>query len=236
MSDGGDGYVVSTAANIDGIAKRNLFGYRYTAVAYDEIHAARKEGLLFHATRSLSYLCGVRFGMTATPVFTSPNDLWTLGKLLAVEGFTTSDRGGRAAQMQRELARAQNDLREERSSPDAVGEQPSLLRELLTDDFTGDSASHFEEELCELMRQHTAELRKQMSDVNSVLRRSSQHRIPPHREVLLQAEPTEFELEVIQAVHADVDSTKKKVSSLPVMSPNIRLILLRSSTTRRVRF
>jgi hypothetical protein len=151
--------------------------------------------------------------MSATPIFTSPNDLWTLGKLLAVPGFTTDESDGRSLVMQRELARAHTEWRAYRDSEisEHGADRSTLLRELQFDDSDHEDSAPEAQNLRIVMEKQTVTIRAMFTEARAVICRPCKHDIPPHREVIILAEPSEYEIEKIAALQQAAEDTKQKV-------------------------
>jgi hypothetical protein len=202
-------YVRGDAAPVN----RNIYGHRYSACVFDEIHCARKSSSsLYHALRALVYLSDARAGMTATPVFTSPGDLWDIGQLLVVPGFVTAFDNLHAEEMRKELNRAQTSSRRERDTGEGSAAS-TLLRELMRTAAEDDDEDDAPDETILLMESQTASLRERFVKGGRVLRRVPELDIPPHRDVIIRAEPSKYELAKIAKIEEEYAEARKKVRS-----------------------
>jgi hypothetical protein len=112
-----------------GASEVSLFGRKFSLAVYDEAHLARvKYGRIYHALRMLSGLSHGVVALTATPVITSPTDVWNLGRLLRAEGFRTAADENVAdelfRQLGRETRRANREAKERRLEE---GEEQTLV-------------------------------------------------------------------------------------------------------------
>ena len=61
----------------------SIYRLQFSVVIHDEVHFSRKpDSMPYHALRMLSQRSVFRVGMTATPIITSLDDVWNIGRIL----------------------------------------------------------------------------------------------------------------------------------------------------------
>ncbi|KDQ05769.1 hypothetical protein BOTBODRAFT_98069, partial [Botryobasidium botryosum FD-172 SS1] len=66
---------------------QHLLSQDWSLVAIDEIHDARNVNNVFRVCLYLASKSGVCLGLTATPLYTQPSDLFNLGRILRIAAF-----------------------------------------------------------------------------------------------------------------------------------------------------
>ncbi|EIW79437.1 hypothetical protein CONPUDRAFT_73886 [Coniophora puteana RWD-64-598 SS2] len=175
-----------------------VYTRRFLGVAVDELHAARRSTNKTHmAYRALRPLAHGFIGMTATPITTSPVDLWSLGQILDLNGYDDVDT---LADMDRELRRA---ARIERNNSVAAGKKGAPGRAYLVGLAENPDAppSAYEP----VMLKWVKKMREDFADV--IIRRTIDSVNPhtglpisglePWREHILELELYDWELEIM---------------------------------------